>query len=540
MREAKATMLTNETEAIKVKKERDGIKSGGHFDLIVIGAGPGGMAAAAGAYDRGLKKILVADRNSYPGGILPQCIHEGFGRNQAGRPLTGPECAAFWKRNLDQRGVPVLPSTTILEIGYGSRPYRLRYLSERIGAGTFTADGVILAMGCRERTLGQMRIPGSRPAGIYTAGTAQYMMNRQNLLPGKRAVILGSGDIGLIMARRLILEGLTVRLILGEKASGLARNHIQCVQDFGIPIRFGWTLLSTHGYRRLTGVSVAPLGLDGKPDLSRKEYIRCDTLLVAAGLIPETELFTTSGTSLTEAFGIPAGPSGATPLPGVFACGNVTRIYDLVEEVTRDGQAAGKAAADFLLAERQGKLSGAPRDGVSVGDTDGAGAVSDAEYTDCDGACTYAGAGRGPGESGTAAPREPGYEALENLGPDEMVCILCPRGCRISRAHPEKGGKCPKGKDYAIAELEDPRRTLTTTVRLEGTGTAVWPDRLLPVRSREPLPKDLWSEAMKQIRRLSVKGPVGEGQILLDSICDTGIPLVASASFEISGEGRDL
>ncbi len=482
------------------------MSKGSHFQLIVVGAGPGGMAAAVGAYDAGLRNILVVDRNDCAGGILPQCIHEGFGRDEEGRPLTGPEWVGMWKNRLEARSIPVQTMTTVLDIDFQSRPFRLRFLSRDKGAGVLTADSLVLSMGCRERTLGQMRIPGSRPAGIFTAGSAQYMMNRQNLLPGKNAVILGSGDIGLIMARRLLLEGLNVKLILGEKASGLARNHIQCVRDFGTPIRFGWTLLSTHGYKRLTGVSIAPVDEAGKVDLTKKEYIRCDTLLVAAGLIPETELFKPANVSLTDKGGIPAGAWGDTAVPGVFACGNVTRIYDLVEDVARDGLRAGSGAAAFVLGGGKETAAG-DMQGISLG-------------------------------------KEPGYEILEDLKPDELVCILCPRGCRISRSQPEKGGLCERGREYALSEIKDPRRTLTTTVKLRGTGTDVWPEKLVPARSREPIPKGIWKEAMKKIRDLSVNAPVKEGQILLENICHTGIPLVASAYADAEGEaterGEDL
>ena len=209
-----------------------------YYDLIVIGAGAAGMASAVAAAQKGVKSILIVDRNQDLGGILQQCIHDGFGIHLLNKSLTGPEYAEYWKHKIKSFPITVLINASVLEIDYKNKPFKLQILNCNEGKRQYIADAIILATGCFEKTVGHMKIPGSRPAGIYTAGTVQYMLNIKNMSPGKTTVILGSGDIGLIMARRLTLEGIKVKLILGEKASGLARNHVQCVQDFNIPIYF--------------------------------------------------------------------------------------------------------------------------------------------------------------------------------------------------------------------------------------------------------------------------------------------------------------
>lgn len=273
---------------------------------------------------------MLLERNKYLGGVLPQCIHNGFGTQIYDRDFTGGEYAHIWRKKIAETDVDVRLNATVTSYGLLDNKKdkcEIIFVDDRTGRTSIVCDAVIAATGCRERTIPQLDIPGSRPAGIFTAGSAQLMMNTKNYLPGKSAVILGSGDIGLIMARRMTLEGIKVKLILGEKATGLARNIVQCIDDFNIPIRYGWTVAATHGYKRLKGVTVI------EKKTGKTEYIPCDTLLVAAGLVPETELFSTSCES--------------DPL---YFCGNADHVHDLVDNVTLQAvKTAVKACKDAGL-----------------------------------------------------------------------------------------------------------------------------------------------------------------------------------------------
>lgn len=458
-----------------------------HYDCAIIGAGAAGMAAALAAAEGGLEKIVILERGEDMGGILRQCIHDGFGTLYLGQSLTGPEYAGYFKDRLAAAPVSIKTKASVLSVSTQDRPFVVHYLSETEGPAHLTADTVILAMGCRERTLGQLRIPGSRPSGIYTAGTAQYMMNIQNLLPGRSTVILGSGDIGLMMARRLSLEGVEVRLVLGEKASGLARNHIQCIRDFNIPIRFGYTVVSVHGFKRLKGVRIAPVGQDGRPVLKEKTYIPCDTLLISAGLIPETDILDSDVIPLNPACGIAASETGETSVPGLFAYGNVTAVYDLVDKVTMAGKLAGEEAAAFIT----GKTAEAPQKLPKA-------------YRE----------------------KEPTCEVLDGLEDHERLCILCPKGCVLSfdaaTNPPEISGfKCRRGLDYGLEEWTDPKRILSTTVKTTSGA-------LVPVKSSAPIPKASLMEAMKKIRKIKLCPPVKAGSIVYENLLHTGADLIAT------------
>lgn len=318
-------------------------------DLVIIGAGPAGLAAAVAAYDNGVRDLLLLERDTAPGGILQQCIHNGFGLHRFGEELTGPEYAARDIKEVNARNIPILTETMVLSVS----PDRVvTAMNRERGVFTVEAKAVILAMGCRERPRGALNIPGTRPSGIYTAGTAQRFVNVQGYLPGKEVVILGSGDIGLIMARRMTLEGAHVHAVceLMPYSGGLNRNIVQCLRDFDIPLLLSHTVSKIHGGARLTGVSIAQVDEQLRIMPETEQYIPCDTLLLSCGLLPENEL--------TKGAGIPLDPitGGATvnerretELPGVFACGNVLHVHDLVDFVSEEAKLAGESAAEFVL-----------------------------------------------------------------------------------------------------------------------------------------------------------------------------------------------
>ena len=316
-------------------------------EIVVIGGGPAGMAAACAAFDAGVRDVVILDREDAPGGILRQCIHNGFGLHKLGKELTGPEYAAVYQTEVERRGIRVCSQTMVTEITKD----RVVTAYGRNGVLRIRAKAVVLAMGCRERSRGALNIPGTRPAGVYSAGTAQKLINCEGYMVGKRAVILGSGDIGLIMARRLTLQGAKVEAVceLLPYSGGLKRNIVQCLEDFDIPLYLSTTVCEIHGKERVEGVTVAQVDKRRRPVESTKRYIPCDTLLLSCGLIPENEL--------TRAAGIPVSPvtNGATvdeyrqtEIPGIFACGNVLHVHDLVDYVSDEAELAGKGAAAFV------------------------------------------------------------------------------------------------------------------------------------------------------------------------------------------------
>lgn len=334
-------------------------------DLVIIGGGPAGMAAAVAAYDAGCTDVVILEREPDIGGILRQCIHAGFGLHKLGRELTGPEYADVYRQKVLERGIKVYYETTVTAL----TPEKRLTAQNREGLLKLEAGAVILSMGCRERSRGALNIPGDRPAGVYSAGTAQKLLNCEGYQVGREVVILGSGDIGLIMARRLTLEGAKVKAVceLLPYSGGLTRNIVQCLEDFEIPLYLSTTVCEIHGKKRVEGVTVAQVDAQRRPIPETKRYIPCDTLLLSVGLIPENEL--------TRAAGIPIDPvtNGAlvdeacqTRVEGIFACGNVLQVHDLVDYVSGEAERAGLGAAAYLGGKADCGTSVAVRPGYGV------------------------------------------------------------------------------------------------------------------------------------------------------------------------------
>ncbi len=319
-----------------------------NYDIVIIGGGPAGLAAAVSARENGIQRIVILERDKELGGILNQCIHNGFGLHTFQEELTGPEYAGRFIDQVRDWGIEYRLNTMVMEISPGKV---VTAMNRTDGLFEIQAKAIILAMGCRERPRGALNIPGFRPAGIFSAGTAQRLVNMEGYLPGREVVILGSGDIGLIMARRMTLEGAKVKVVaeLMPYSGGLKRNIVQCLDDYGIPLKLSHTVVDIKGKERLEGVTLAEVDGKGKPVLGTEEFYSCDTLLLSVGLIPENELSGGMGVELNP---VTSGPrvneSLETNLEGVFACGNVLHVHDLVDFVSEEAKSAGKNAAKYI------------------------------------------------------------------------------------------------------------------------------------------------------------------------------------------------
>ncbi len=318
------------------------------YDIVIIGGGPAGLAAAIAARDNGSESILILERDKELGGILNQCIHNGFGLHTFKEELTGPEYAARFTEQVEKYKIEYVLNTMVIEI---SPEKVVTAMNREEGLFDIQAKAIILAMGCRERSRGALNIPGYRPAGIFSAGTAQRLVNMEGFMPGREVVILGSGDIGLIMARRLTLEGAKVKVVaeIMPYSGGLKRNIVQCLDDYGIPLKLSHTVIEIRGKERLEGITLAAVDGKGKPIAGTEEEYSCDTLLLSVGLIPENELSGAMGVVMNP---VTSGPivneSLETNVEGVFACGNVLHVHDLVDFVSEEAAAAGKNASNYV------------------------------------------------------------------------------------------------------------------------------------------------------------------------------------------------
>ena len=483
------------------------------YDVIIIGAGPGGLSAAKVAREKGAERVAILERDDMAGGILNQCLHDGFGIVRYGQQLSGPEYAEIeWKKALEV-GAEILTGHMVTEIrpetgesagGAGTGETAARFLvtaASPHGLRQLRTRSVVLATGCRERTRGMLSIPGSRPAGIFTAGVAQNLINRQNVMVGKRVVILGSGDIGLIMARRLTLEGAQVICVaeIQPQPCGLARNVRQCLFDYGIPLYLRTTVTNIFGKNRLEAVE-----LTDAEGSSRR--IECDTLVLSVGLIPENEVAKTAGVELNQKTG------GAvtdeflqTSVPGIFTCGNAREVMDLADFVSEQGETAGANAASYAAGQ---PLQAWTKDLHNV-------------------------ARKGMPEEGS------------------VTCTLCPKGCqvRIEAADgPDGSGEpgaewtvtgnsCPRGEEFARQELIDPQRILTTTVRVPRAGSAG--EMLLPVRSDRPVPLAEMQKLVQQICDAQVSVPeegIRRGETLMEDLGKNHANIVAERTIQAASD----
>lgn len=468
--------------------------SGMKAELVIIGGGPAGMAAAVAAFEKGIKDILILERDHELGGILNQCIHNGFGLHTFKEELTGPEYAYRYIQQVEELGIPYLLNTMVVDV-QGGRPCMVTAMNKERGMFRIECGAVIFAMGCRERARGAMNIPGYRPAGIFSAGTAQRYVNIEGRLPGKKVVVLGSGDIGLIMARRMTLQGAEVKMVaeIMPYSGGLRRNIAQCLDDFDIPLLLSHTVTEIHGRDRIEGVTVSKVDDRLVPIQGSEQYVECDTLLLSCGLIPENELSVQAGAQMDP---VTQGPvvnaKLRTTVDGVFACGNVLHVHDLVDNVSAEAVQAGEYAAEYIR-EGQQEFGEAVRPKI-------------------------------PAKSKNTIPE--GFDKNS-----QVICIGCPMGCVVSAKRKEdgtlelSGNRCPKGEAYARNEFTMPVRTLTTLVCAEDRKT-----RVVSVKTNGEIPKGKIGECMNILRNVKVKAPVRVGDILVRDIAGTGIDIIATSS----------
>ena len=463
-------------------------------DVAVIGGGPAGMSAAIAAREAGAREVVIVEREPRLSGILQQCIHNGFGLHKFKEELTGPEYGQRYEEMVSNLGITVLTDTMAVDI---TSERTVTAVSKEKGYFTINAGAVVLAMGCREKSRGALSIPGTRPAGVFTAGTAQKLVNIKGYMPGKKIVILGSGDIGLIMARRMTLEGAEVKAVceIMEDSGGLTRNIVQCLRDYDIPLMLRHTVVEIHGKKRVEGVTVARVDDNLKPIQGTEEYIECDTLMLSVGLIPENELSKKAGVEIDpKTRGPVVDGNRQTKVPGIFACGNVVKVHELVDFVSDEGETAGRAAALYA----QGKPLSS-EDGKSS-----------------------------QGSSAKQQEQKKGVRHLSdgNGNDNTVICTICPMGCKITVDEKLKttGNTCKRGEKFAVQEVTAPERTLTTTMYAEG-------GIMVPVKTDRPVPREILYDCVKEINCKTLILPIEAGNIIIENIGGTGANVIAARTF---------
>ena len=451
-----------------------------YYDLVVVGGGPAGLAAAEEAKRNGAGSVLIIERDKELGGILNQCIHSGFGLHVFKEQLSGPEYAQRFIDRLEGTGIEVKTDTMVLAITPEKSVYAI---NSNEGYMKIDAGAIVLAMGCRERTRGAISIPGERPSGIFTAGAAQKYINMDGYMCGKKVLILGSGDIGLIMARRLTLEGAQVLAVveLMKTSGGLQRNISQCLYDFGIPLYTGHTVSNIFGKKKLTGVEISKVDDNLKPIPGTEWTIDCDALVLSVGLIPENEVARCAGIELDgRTNGTVTDEFMQTSVPGIFSAGNSHAVMDLVDFVSAQGECAGKNAAAFIQ-----------------------------------------------GTEMTAWKLDRKSEPAKGLpDPDALNCILCPNGCRLRYEADGSisGNRCKRGAEYALQERTTPMRTLTLTLRTESGA-------LVPVRTDRPIPREKLMEAAGKLQTIVLPGrDITCGETLMEDFY--GAKVIACANWK--------
>lgn len=450
------------------------------YDVVVIGAGPGGLAAAKGAKDCGASRVVVLERNREIGGILNQCIHDGFGLIRYKDLLVGPEYAQRAIKEAEERHVDIFTEYHVAKI---TEDKVITAYSKK-GIKEFKAKAIVLATGCRERTRGNISTPGSRPSGIFTAGVAQHLINIQNVMIGKRVVIVGSGDIGLIMARRLTLEGakvLAVTEIMSEP-TGLSRNISQCLYEFKIPLYVKTAVSRIIGEKRIEAVELSDLDDRGEIIPNTARCIECDTLVLSVGLIPENELANTVGIKLLDNNGVETDAFLQTSVDGIFSCGNSRQVMDLADYVSEQGEIAGHNAAHYIYKEDMERW--------------------DESRTNC----------------------------MKKGFPEEntITCTLCPNGCQVKFNEKENsyvGNKCPRGRVFAEQEKINPKRVVTTSVKSLGEKP------LVSVRTKIPVSRGCIFNLIKTLNGVVISNTVRQNEIITEFYDgETLVPIIATTS----------
>lgn len=489
------------------------------YDAIIVGGGPAGMAAALSLSENGIRSILILERDKELGGILNQCIHNGFGLQTFNEELTGPEYALRYIKMIEDAGAAVSYelNTMVMDIQpvseNGKVLKEIKAYSSENGLQILRAKAVILAMGCREKARGALNIPGYRPAGIYSAGTAQKFVNIDGKMPGREVVILGSGDIGLIMARRMTLEGAKVKMVVEimPYSGGLKRNIVQCLDDFGIPLLLSHTVTKINGNKRVESVVISAVDENLKPVPGTEEEVKCDTLLLSVGLIPENELSRNMGIQMSRATrGAVVSDNLETSCPGVFACGNVLHVHDLVDNVSKEAVEAGKHAAEYInsFEDSKDELTKNPDPESSLmkkfarRNSTRNGVNPNGVVTNPDGSTTHT-----------------------------IPCIVCPAGCiidvtvRDGKVTNVTGNSCERGDAYARSEVTSPVRTLTTSVKVTGSDKEI-----VSVKTAGPIPKNKIDECVDIIREAVVTAPVTAGDVIIENIAGSGVNLIATSN----------